>query len=76
MVVDSLNIDNQLPVNTPSLSISKLTKMVYKKKQTCSNNSQSQINSVSSPIVTYKSFTVFHQIIRGLKYKNKLLESV
>jgi hypothetical protein len=51
--------------------------MVHKKKQICcSKNSQSRINSVSSPIATNKSFTVFHQHIRGLRNKNELLRSV
>jgi exonuclease III len=78
MVAESLNNYNQLPVNSPSLSRSKTTKMVYKKKHTCcSNNYQSRIISASSPIVTNKSFTVFHQNIRGLRNKNnELLESV
>jgi len=78
MVAESLNTDNQLRVNSPSLSRSKITKMVHKKKQTCcSNNYQSRIISASSPIVTNKSFTVFHQNIRGLRNKNnELLESV
>jgi exonuclease III len=77
MVAKSLNTDKQLPVNSPSLSRSKITKLVHKKKQTCcSNNYQSWIISASSPIVTNKSFTAFHQNIRGLRNKNKLLESV
>ena len=52
--------------------------MVHKKKQICFNkNSQSRINFVSSPIATNKSFTVFHQNIRGLSNKNnELLGSV
>jgi exonuclease III len=78
MVAKSLNRDNQLPINSFSLSRSKTTKMVHKKKQTyCSNNSLSRINSASSPTVTNKSFTVFHQNIRGSRNKNnKLLKSL
>jgi len=78
MVAKSLNIDNQLPANSPSFSRSKITKMVHKKKETCcSHNSQSQINSAPSPTVTNMSFTVFHQNIRRLRNKNnELLESV
>jgi hypothetical protein len=78
MVAESLNIDNQFPVNSSSLPRTKTIKMVHKKKHiSCSKNSQSQINSTSSPIVTNKSFTVFHQNIRGLRNKsNELLGSV
>ena len=44
----------------------------------CSKNSQSTINPVVSfPIDTNKSFTVFHQNVRGLRNKNnELLGSV
>jgi hypothetical protein len=78
MAAGSLNADNQFPANSSSLPRTKTIKVVHKKKQICcSKNSQSQINSVSSPIVTNKSFTVFHQNIRGLRNKNnKLLGSV
>jgi hypothetical protein len=78
MVAESLNIDNQFPANSSSLPKTKRIKMVHKKKQICcSKNSQSHINSISSPIVKNKSFTVFHQNIRGLTNNAKeLLGSV
>jgi hypothetical protein len=77
MVAVSLIIGNQLPVNSPTSSRSKITKMVHKNKQTCNNNFQSQRNSVSAPFVTNKSFTVFHQNIRSLRNKNnELIESM
>jgi hypothetical protein len=57
MVAESLNTDDQFPVNSSSLPSTKKNKMVHKKKQVCcSKNSQSRINSISSPIVTNKPF--------------------
>jgi len=70
MAVESLNLDNQLPVNFPILPRTNATKMVHEKKRTdCSKNFHSWLNSLSSPIVTNKPFTVFHQNIRGLRNK-------
>jgi exonuclease III len=78
MAVESSKTENQLPVNLPILPRTNTTKMGHKKKQTaCSKISYSRLNSVSSPIVTNKPFTVFHQNIRGLRNKiNELLDSV
>jgi len=65
---------SQFPVNSSSLPRTKTIMMVHKKKQICcSKNSQSRINPVSFPIDTKKSFTVFHQNIRGLRNKNSIL---
>jgi hypothetical protein len=70
MVAVSLNIDNKFPVNSYSLPRTKTIKMVHKKEEICcSKTSQSRINSVSSPTLIIKSFTVFHQNIRGLRNK-------
>ena len=65
MVAEFLNTVNQFPVDSYSLPTTKTVKMVHTKKQSCCcKNSQSQINSVSPPTATNKSFTVFHQNIR------------
>ena len=78
MVAESLNTDSQFPVNSSSLPRTKTIMMVHKKKHICcSKSSKSRINPISFPIDTNKSFTVFHQNIRGLRKKNnKLLGSV
>ena len=77
MAAESLNIDNQFTVNSPSLPRTKTIKMVHKKKQNCNKNSQFVLHFVSSPVVTNKLFTVFNQNKRGLRDKNnELLVSV
>jgi hypothetical protein len=74
MVAESLNVDNQFPAKSSSLPRTKTIKVVHKKRQICcSKNSLSHINSVSSPIVTNNSFTLFHQNIRGLRNNNNEL---
>jgi len=53
MVAESLNIDNQLRVNSSSLPRTKTIKIIIKKKQNCCNkNSQFLLHSVSSNVVT------------------------
>jgi hypothetical protein len=78
MVAESLNTDSQFPVNSSSSPKTNTIMTVHKKKQICcSKNSQSTLNPVSFPVDTNKSFTLFHQNVRGLRNKNnELLGSV
>jgi hypothetical protein len=78
MAVESSNTVNQPPIDSSSSFSTNTIKRVLPKNQNCySKNTHSRLNPKSFPTATNKSFTIFHQNIRGLGNKtNELLESV
>jgi hypothetical protein len=74
MVDEGLSTENQVIVNTRSGPVADILNNVHNKSQVCfSKKLQCQKSYISAPYYTEKTFSFFHQNIRGLRDKNNEL---
>jgi hypothetical protein len=73
-MVDGLSSDNQVIVNSRNGPVADILNNVHNRSQVCfSKKLQCQNSSASAPYYTEKTFSLFHQNIRGFRDKNNEL---